>query len=484
MRTELQAFKGAGWLAGFKLISQIFSWVSTIFVARMLSPEDYGLMAMATVITGYAMLFSRLGLGAAVIQRTDNTQRELSSVFWFTLTTGILFGLSCLILAYPTAWLFNAQRVIPITQAVSLIFIFSGLQIVPLNLLKKELRFKEIGVIEATSILSSCLFMLLIAYMGGGVWTLVCGNIIKNLSALSLIFCVQAWRPSKRFSFSDAISYLKFGFPIAIGDSLRYVNNKSDDFFAGRVWESGLLGFYSFAKQLSRIPNDKIVGLITQVSFPAFVQLKHDNERFKRFYLNVVKVIAAIILPLYVGGFLVGDELIHLLFNEKWYPMIFVFKYICLSEIITPLTSLSLQVHGALGRPKRILAFQVVMICFLPLSFFIVAPLGLQAIIIPWFTTYLFISLAWNYFTLKTIGVNSFVYLNNLASPIGGTIVMILAVVGYSNLDIFFGKALSQTEIIDLLAKILIGGASYFSYFYFFFFFTLSKIKYLRSNKE
>lgn len=130
-------FKGASWLAMFKFVSQLFSWVVTILVARILVPEDYGLMAMATIITGYAQMFAELGLGAAIIQKPQLIQIELSSVFWFSFMFGSMLALSCFPIAHLTAFIFHEPRVIPLTKTISLLFIFSSLQIVPLNLLKK-----------------------------------------------------------------------------------------------------------------------------------------------------------------------------------------------------------------------------------------------------------------------------------------------------------------------------------------------------------
>ncbi|MBT7260058.1 MAG: oligosaccharide flippase family protein, partial [Desulfobacula sp.] len=159
-----KAVQQGSWLAAFKGATQLISWAATIIIARILVPDDYGLMDIATVLTGYASLFSELGLGAAIIQKKDTGQQAVSSVFWFTLMIGLFFGLLCFLLAHPTAVLFNEPRVIPLTRSVSLIFIINGLSIVPLNLMKKQLNFKMIGGIEMLSGLGSCLGMMGMAY--------------------------------------------------------------------------------------------------------------------------------------------------------------------------------------------------------------------------------------------------------------------------------------------------------------------------------
>ncbi len=482
MTIETQAYKGARWLAVFKTVSQFFSWGATIFVARLLVPADYGLMSMATIITGYAMLFSELGLGSAIIQRSNSSPRELSSVFWFAMAVSLFFSLSCLVIAYPTAWLFHEPRIIPLTQAVSGLFFMAGLQIVPMNLLMKELRFKETGRIDAISVVVSCLCMLLSAYLGAGVWTLLIGSFVKAFVSLMLVFLTHTWRPSLQFKFSEALTYLKFGIHLAFGSSVGYVNNQADTFFAGRVWVPAEVGFYSFAKQLSRIPNDKIVSLINQVVFPALSSLKDDQERFNRFYLDIVKVICALVFPLFIGGFLVGDEIVKVLFDAKWYPMIYAFKLMCLAEIITPLTTVSMYVHGAQGRPKWFLTFNLVMVCFMPLSFFLAAPYGLNAMAIPWLTTYVIICAVANYVTLRKIKIPIIFYLRNLSAPIGASLLMACVVWCYGLLIPTLRGLGGGGNFVDLIGKIAIGSGAYLLYFAIFDRQTLYRLKNLRKQ--
>jgi PST family polysaccharide transporter len=131
-----KAFKGAIWLTLFRGSGQIFSWLTTIIVARILSPSDYGLMDMATILTGYVVLFSSLGLGMAIIQRENITENALSSLFWLLVSWGFFLAIVCLFLAYPTVAIFNEPRLLRVTQSVSILFLVGGLLIVPNNILQ------------------------------------------------------------------------------------------------------------------------------------------------------------------------------------------------------------------------------------------------------------------------------------------------------------------------------------------------------------
>lgn len=464
---EKKMFKGASWLALFKLISQVLSWMITILVARILSPGDYGLMEMSTILTGYAMMFSELGLGSAIIQRPSITTREMSSIFWFMLGFSTLMSLVCVVLAYPTAAIFHDQRVIPLTQAVSVLFVVTGLQIVPSSILRKDLEFKMIGMIEMIGVVVSSLCMYAMAYMGAGVWTLLGGHIIREFTKLILYALTSRWMPALEFDFAEVKSYLSFGINVALGRTLFYVYDKSDKFFAGRAWPVQSLGYYSFALQLAKVPTDKIVSLINQASYPAFAQLQSSTEQFNRFYLRIIKVSMIIVLPIFVGAFMVGEDLVRVLLDGKWLPIIPLFKYLCLAQLFVSLVAINNVVHIAQGRPQWSLAFNLVLTVFMPVSFYFATRDGLNAILIPWFTTYLVICLAWIVITLLKIGISLKSFALNLLKPAMAVGAMSLAILAFETL-FDQGRLMTMPLIVGLACKIILGGGFYAGYLWMF----------------
>lgn len=428
LHPQKKTFRDVTWLAVFKTIGQSFSWVSTLVLARLLAPSDYGLMTMATVMTGFGLRFSELGLGSAIIQRPYSTHKELSSVFWFSLLIGLVCAGACFFGAGLIAHLFHEPRVIPLARVAAVIFLLNGLQIVPISLLMKDLRFKTFGLREMGSVIISCCSMLCIAYLGGGVWALMGGYVI--LSACQLIFCFAAvkWVPVFRFSYKETREYLTFGMNVSIGRSLFYIFESSDKFIAGRVWTAMNLGLYSFALQLASIPTDKISTLINQTSFPALARLQHDKAQFNALYLQTVKLTATLVLPVFLGGFLLGDDLINVLLAEKWLPIVFVFKYLCLAQIITAINAINGFVHNAQGRPTWSLCFYASLGILMPISFYLAAPYGLRAFLVPWFTAYLFLCGAWIAITLRKLEISVLDYLRTLSKPVMGTGCMVIGI--------------------------------------------------------
>lgn len=423
-----KAFKGISWLALFRLLSQIFSWAVTVYIARILAPDDYGLMVMATIITGYAEIFNELGFGAAIIQKEKIITSELSSVFWFSLGVSCVVGLSCFPLSFLTAYILNEPKVIPLTQTVSVIFILSGLQIIPLNLIKKELNFKFLGFMAMVSTLFACLGMIVIAQNGGGVWTLLGGRLIGSFIITGCVYGKTRFYPDMHFNYQELKPYLKFGLTKAFSGSVFYFWTKSDQFLAGRAWNIGLLGYYSLALQLSKIPTEKIVSLINQVAFSAFSKLQKDKKEFNKFYLSITKISMLIVCPIFLGGYLTGEDIVKILLTEKWSPIIDLFRYLCLAQIFIALNANSSFVHFAQGRPQLGLYYQLVCAVLMPVSFYLVIPYGLNAIIIPWLTINPILCLAWVYITIRIIDIKLSEYLRNIMGVMVASTVMFISV--------------------------------------------------------
>lgn len=462
-----KVFKAASWLAFFNTISQVFSWFVTIVVARILSPDDYGLMALATIFTGYAATWSDLGLGEAIIQKQTITKNEVSSVFWFTLGISTLIAVSCFPISYVTAFIFHEPKIILLAQSVSVVFILNGLQIVPINLLKRDLNFKKAGFVDMNATIISCSFMLIIAHMGGGVWTLMGGIIVRSFAKLTLLYVVVRWTPYFHYSFQEAEPYLKFGSAVALSGTAFYVYDKADRFFAGRAWTSLMLGYYTFALNLSQLPTEKITVLINQVSFPALSRLQGDREEFNKFYLQLIRVTATVVLPLFVGGFLVSEEIINIMLGDKWVPIIFIFKFLCLAQIITSLNAANAFVHFAQGRPSWSMGYAMVSALLMPISFYFAVQYGLNAILVPWFTTYIAIFLAWVYITLRKMGIDLYKYIINIINPIVAALLMLLIVTGIGELRNIFPSYLNAFVSL-LILKIIVSSFVYISYMWFF----------------
>ncbi|WP_161813819.1 lipopolysaccharide biosynthesis protein [Steroidobacter agaridevorans] len=464
MSLAQKAVTHTSWFALFKMISQVLSWGVTVVVARLLSPVDYALSAMATLITGYAELLSEMGIGASIIQKKEPTESELSSIFWFSLGVGVLFALACIPIAFITAEIFDEPDVIPLILSISVLFVFTGLQVVPLSLLKRDLNYKAVGLIEMQTTIISCLGMLVIAYFGGGVWTLIGGRLIRGVVRLVLVYRTTTWRPKLNLNFAETKGYLSFGIMVAASSSAYYMFEVADRFFAGRAWTAEALGFYLFALQLAQVPTEKLTSSINQVTYSLFSRYQDDLRTFSDYYLKTIKLTAALVFPIFVSGFLLGDQLIPILLGDKWVPMSTLFKFLCLAQILVTLNAVVGFLHMALGKPIKGLYFNVACAVLMSVSYFFAVDYEKEAILIPWFTTYLLITLVWLGTTNATLGISTSRYLGALRMPVLGVAVIVAIDYGLGRLEQNSGLGVS----IMLPVKILCSALGYGLFFWLF----------------
>jgi O-antigen/teichoic acid export membrane protein len=416
------------WFAVFKFATQLVSWSVTIVVARTLSPADYGLMSLASILTGYIEVFSELGLGAAIVQRESISQQEYSSNFWFSLLVGLAFAFVAFWLAYPTAWIFDEPRVLPLTQFISVFFVIGSLTTIPFNILMRELRFKVIGMIQLCSVAVSSLAMLWMAFAGFGPWTLIGGTFVLRTMSAVLLLAAAKWRPDFHFRWDEVRRFLKFGLNVAGARSLFFVFQKSDVFVVGKVLGTEAVGFYALAMQLASMPTDKIAAIINQVSFPVFSRFQNDLPGIQNIYLKTSKYLSILVSPLFLAGAIWGDEIIRAVLGDTWAPVIFLFRVFCIAHLIVAITSINSPVHTSMGRSHWVLYFYLAAVAVMPGSLYIAAHYGLAAVAVPWLTVFPALTIAWTLVTLRKLRISPTSYLRSAGVHVLASMVIVASV--------------------------------------------------------
>ena len=310
MSLKSTAAKGGFWFAGLTSMSQTISWVATIAVANLLSPEDYGLMTMAGFLTAYIEYLSDMGIGAALIQKENNSKNELSSLFWLSVFIGLFCGVLALGLAYPTALIFNEKRIIPVTSLISLLFVIGSAGSIPSGLLRRDFKLKHIGLANIISTIVACICQIIMASNGFGVYTLILGVILIRSIKTILIFIFSRWLPSFHYKFHDTRSYLRFGLNTAGGAALARLCSSLNGFIVGKKFNAFLLGNYGYADDLASLPLNKIWPLFQQVAFPLLSRLQNDPSERDRTFLDYLKYCSYLTFPLFIVGAFFSKELV------------------------------------------------------------------------------------------------------------------------------------------------------------------------------
>ncbi|MGB7582219.1 MAG: lipopolysaccharide biosynthesis protein [Sedimentisphaerales bacterium] len=313
--------KGTIWnsIAQFGTVG--FNFVLTFILARLLSPEDYGLLGMVTVITGFLGYFSEFGMIDSLVRKQNHDELDENTVFW----GGIFFSVIIYILIYiisPYISLFyDKQELTSISRCASLVFIIGSYGIVPLALQFKELNYRAISIVSLISLFISGIIAILLAYKGLGVWTLVIQLLVQTLVSSVGYFLFIPWRPRFKFSIIRFRELLEFGLHRTFNNLIKFFSENIDRLLIGKILGSVPLGYYTMAFRLIRFPAEKFTSIFGKMLFPAFARMQNDTGRMRRNYLKVTILGGLIILPFVIILLFATEPLIRWTIGEKWMPI-------------------------------------------------------------------------------------------------------------------------------------------------------------------
>ena len=255
---------------GGKQASQI---IITIILARLLSPDDFGILAMVTVFTNFAMIFSEMGVSSALIQKQDTHDRHYHSAFWLNILVGI--GLTLIFMAASPfiAWFYKKPELTPILLVVALNFLFSSFTIIQQTILTKEMDFKSLAIRDIIAVILAGVIGIALAYHGFGVWSLVYQLIAFTIINALLLWILSPWRPKLEFSISDIKDIFHFSAHLTGFNFLNYFSRNIDQLLIGKFLGTQALGYYSLAYKIMLYPLQNISRVISKVMFPVFSKI-------------------------------------------------------------------------------------------------------------------------------------------------------------------------------------------------------------------
>jgi len=422
------------WFAATSIVGQGISWIFTFYVIRILNPEDFGLMSMASLLTAYLQIFSELGIGAAIIQRAEITQRSLSSVFWLTLTIGTLMGAATFGLAYPTAWIFSNEELIHVTQFISVLFLIGSLGTVPYHLLARQFEFKKIGFINIIAAVVSSVISVYLALEGYGVYALIWTNVSLNATKTILYFTISKWRPDFHFSFAEVKPFLGYGAIMALSNTSMRMFETLDRLVIGRFFGAFQLGTYTNAMTISNMPLDKVWPIFNQILFPLLSRLREDRDNCHQVYLGTLTSYLLIVTPIYFGSAIVANDLVLVVLGEKWISLTPLFTIFCFTKLFQVLTSYHMVLDYTSGRPHSALWLNLTAATLIPGCMWFGASISFDASVATWFTVYPLLCIGWLIWSLKKNEIGMSLYLRAIAQGSMASIVMYVALLAIRHL--------------------------------------------------
>lgn len=343
-----QARSGARWTSASSAIGAAAELLQFAVLARLLGPEQIGLMAMALLMIELALAYTDLGVGAAIVQRRDATREQLSSLYWLNLLAGIAVFAVVWLAAPWVARGFARPELEALVRAVAFVLL-----IVPVGkqfelLLQKELAFRTIAWMESAGSVLGTIAAIAAALDGRGVWSLVVGALVAAAvrAALFAWIGLRRFRPTLRFRTADLRGYLGFGLYQMGEQTVNVAAHRLDQVVIGGMLGASALGLYNLAASVTSLPLSRLNPIVTRIAFPVFARVQDDRALLRRGYLRLTELLAAVNAPLLAGLAAVAPTLVPLVFGEQWrasVPLVQLMAVVGLSRSIgNPIGSLLL----------------------------------------------------------------------------------------------------------------------------------------------
>jgi teichuronic acid exporter len=458
--------RAVGWMIVSRGGMQVVSFLSTLFVMRLLQPSDYGLVALAGAWTHTAMWLSQLGMGAAIVQFRDLDDRELNGAFW--LTAALAFsGYALLFAAGPAmeAW-FATPDLSAVSRVLSVTIILASLQVVPTGLLRQQLKLERIAQAEVVAGLLTIPTVLGLAWHGAGVWALVVGVLVTQVTQTVVIWVASGWWPGVRMGSPRIGALIHFGMTTLGGQLCWMIYSQADVFVLGRASGTTAVGLYSMAKQFSTVLSAKISSVTSQIASPVMAEQQDDRAALRRLLLGGVRYLGWAVIPSGVALVLVADALIRVLLTAKWLPTLPVIYVLSIYSAISALATLLPPVLSARYRVTFLFWYHGALLLVLPLAFWIGAhgagALGVAlawSVVAPVMTGWLARE------TLREIGMSWRVVWEELRAPIVASVFLAISV---GLVDAGLSAVRPHGGVVDLIVLAATACAAYASGLFFF----------------
>lgn len=456
MSIKKKTIQGIFWSAIQNWGSQAGSFIIFITLARLLTPSDFGLVALANMFIFFFELVLAFGFIQKLIQKDDINDIEINTVFWTQICLGFFFTFSIFITADYVANGFGQPLLTHILQSLSFLFIIRAFSETQRGLLVRSFRFKAIAIRSLFGIIMSGIVGILMAVNNYGVWSLVGQQLTYEITGVLVLWKASDWRPKLQFSVADLRSFSSFGINILGYKLTQFFNQRTDSLLVGYFLGEVSLGYYAIAHRILEVMTQLLIGTLNQVALPLFARLQNDYQHFLDTYYTATQWTCLITFPMFFSVIIVSPELIITVFGEKWLNVVPIMQIISLVGIIRGITFFQRSAFVALGKPN--LQFKLGLInSILNLIFCLIAiPWGIGAIALAYvLSDYVAFPLG-QWMLSKLISLSWKHYLTNFLAPISCTSVMIVIMILSKNFLI-----VNLEPYLTLIIISLIGATTY-----------------------
>ncbi len=356
---KARALSATLWSGADALLSHALLFVVSIILARLLSPEEFGTVALLSLFTGLASVFVNSGFSSALIQQQDVSHVDESTVFWFNLGMGVVAGLSLWAAAPWIASFFGKPILVPLTGVMAVNVFLSSVGSIHRTLLTKSLDFRTLMKVSGTATLLSGGVAVAMAWLGFGVWALAVQAVAATAATSLLLWLLSSWRPAPVFSLASARRLFGFGGYLMVSGLLDVVYARVYTVLIGKLYGVRDLGFYNRAEGTKQIPAELLTDILSRVAFPIFSATAADTARLRLGVQLALRGIMLVNVPMMLGLAAVAEPLVSTLFGARWLPAVPVMRVLCLGAVFWPLHVINLNALLAQGHSRLFFRLEV-----------------------------------------------------------------------------------------------------------------------------
>jgi teichuronic acid exporter len=360
MSLKQKALSGMFWTLIQQFSTQGIGFVVSIVLARLLMPEQFGLIAMLGVFIGLGTSLLESGLGQSLIRTTNPDLEDYSTVFYFNLIGSFIIYTIVYFCAPFIADFYHQPQLEGITRWYCLIFITNALSSIHYTRLTKQMLFKKELTITLPSLILSSIVGITMAYSGYGVWSLVASGLTQSIAVALQMWIRSDWRPVLSFNKEKFKYHFDYGYKLTLSGILETLFTNAYVIIIGKYFAPAQVGFYNRADTLKQLPVSNISNVLNKVTFPLFAEVKDDDARLKDMYRRIMQMVLFFVAPILLIMAALGEPLFRLLFTEKWLPAVPYFQILCWAGILYPIHAYNLNILKVKGRSDLFLKLEII----------------------------------------------------------------------------------------------------------------------------
>ena len=372
-----KAVSGVAWTSVERFTTQIIQFVIGIAIARILAPQDYGIIGMTTIFFAVAATFIDSGFGSALIQKKDRNETDYSTCFYFNILVGISIYAILWFASPAIAKFYRTPVLCDVTRVLGLTMLINSLSISQTAKMTAEMRFREMAIITIVTQTVTGLIGLYLAYIGWGVWALVFQQLTSCVARLIMMEIFLKWYPRLVFSFSSFKHMFSYGSKILCSGLINTIYDNLYTLVIGRTFSAKEVGYYNRGNQFAILPTNTILSIFMKVAFPLMSEVQDDMEKLKNAYKKFLRIPLFVLYPILFGLIALAKPLILVLLGEKWLPAVPLLQVLCIGSFFDPLTHINLNILYVKGRTDLVLKLELIKKPIAFILLFSMIPLGL-----------------------------------------------------------------------------------------------------------